>query len=68
LINLPPGCAFHPRCRLRQGRERCVEEVPPLYDVDGEHRAACHFHDEVDALRKEVEREIGANPVRKAAP
>ena len=62
LINLPPGCAFHPRCRLRQGRARCVEEIPPLYDVDGQHFAACHFHEEVGALRDALQQEIGADP------
>ena len=62
LINLPPGCAFHPRCRLRQGRAKCVEEIPPLYEVGNSHRAACHFHEEVGALRDVMEREIGGDP------
>jgi oligopeptide/dipeptide ABC transporter ATP-binding protein len=49
LINRPPGCAFHPRCFLSQGRLRCREEVPALRQVDaGEgHRAACHFSEEL---------------------
>jgi oligopeptide/dipeptide ABC transporter ATP-binding protein len=47
LINRPPGCAFHPRCFLSQGRLRCREEVPPLEAVGGEHRAACHFSEEL---------------------
>jgi oligopeptide/dipeptide ABC transporter ATP-binding protein len=49
LINRPPGCAFHPRCFLSQGRLRCREEVPPLRAVDGgpEHTSACHFADEL---------------------
>jgi oligopeptide/dipeptide ABC transporter ATP-binding protein len=49
LINRPPGCAFHPRCFLSQGRLRCREEVPPLRGVDaGEaHRSACHFAEEL---------------------
>ena len=33
LINLPSGCAFHPRCFL--AREKCREENPPLVKVDG---------------------------------
>src|SRR5919201_1928643 len=33
LINVPPGCAFHPRCFLSQGRPRCREEVPELRPV-----------------------------------
>ena len=30
LINRPPGCPFHPRCFLSQGRARCREEEPAL--------------------------------------
>jgi peptide/nickel transport system ATP-binding protein len=49
LINRPPGCAFHPRCFLSQGRLPCREEVPLLHPVDGgaEHYAACHFAEEL---------------------
>jgi len=49
LLNPPPGCAFHPRCELSQGRERCRTEIPPLREF-GEgrlHRSACHFAEEV---------------------
>jgi oligopeptide/dipeptide ABC transporter ATP-binding protein len=46
LINLPPGCAFHPRCFL--ARERCREENPPLVPVEGSaHQSACFFSDEL---------------------
>jgi oligopeptide/dipeptide ABC transporter ATP-binding protein len=48
LISLPPGCAFHPRCQLSQGRTRCRTEVPPLRQVgSGEHLSACHFAEEL---------------------
>jgi oligopeptide/dipeptide ABC transporter ATP-binding protein len=49
LINRPPGCAFHPRCFLSQGRLRCRDEVPPLRASDGgeDHRSACHFAEEL---------------------
>ena len=30
LIAPPPGCAFHPRCELSQGRTLCRTEIPPL--------------------------------------
>jgi oligopeptide/dipeptide ABC transporter ATP-binding protein len=61
LINPPPGCAFHPRCRLRQGRERCRTDVPPLERTGaGEHRSACHFSDEMAREVRTVEQEIGA--------
>jgi oligopeptide/dipeptide ABC transporter ATP-binding protein len=49
LIHRPPGCAFHPRCFLSQGRLRCREEVPPLRPTDtGDgHSSACHFSEEL---------------------
>jgi oligopeptide/dipeptide ABC transporter ATP-binding protein len=48
LINVPPGCAFHPRCFLSQGRARCREEVPPLRTTDeSAHLSACHFTEEL---------------------
>ena len=40
----PPGCMFHPRCKMAV--ERCATEAPPLVDVadEGEapHWVACH--------------------------
>ena len=39
LTNLPPGCAFAPRCSL--AIDRCRAEYPPLQEVDGDHFAAC---------------------------
>jgi oligopeptide/dipeptide ABC transporter ATP-binding protein len=48
LISRPPGCAFHPRCFLSQGRTRCRTEEPPLRVIgpDG-HLSACHFAEEL---------------------
>jgi peptide/nickel transport system ATP-binding protein len=37
--NLPPGCAFAPRCPL--ATERCRAEYPPLEKFGGNHFAAC---------------------------
>ena len=31
--HIPPGCAFHPRCRYARGS--CAEEIPPLVPVNG---------------------------------
>ncbi len=46
LTHIPPGCAFHPRCPY--ARERCVQEVPPQYQVEGQNRvSACHYYEEV---------------------
>ncbi|MDX6467681.1 MAG: peptide/nickel transport system ATP-binding protein [Gaiellaceae bacterium] len=52
LINRPPGCAFHPRCFLSQGRLRCREEVPALRSTEvASHEAACHFSEELVGRR-----------------
>lgn len=48
LIRVPPGCAFHPRCFLYNGRAQCVEKRPVLRIVDGpRHLAACHYAEEL---------------------
>jgi oligopeptide/dipeptide ABC transporter ATP-binding protein len=48
LINRPPGCPFHPRCFLSQGRMQCRTEEPPLRQIDGSHHlTACHFAEEL---------------------
>jgi oligopeptide/dipeptide ABC transporter ATP-binding protein len=39
-INPPPGCRFHPRCRLRL--PICSEVEPRLVEVQPGHAAACH--------------------------
>jgi peptide/nickel transport system ATP-binding protein len=39
LTNLPPGCAFAPRCRFAV--DRCRTEYPPLQDFGDNHFAAC---------------------------
>ncbi|PZS26757.1 MAG: peptide ABC transporter ATP-binding protein [Pseudonocardiales bacterium] len=47
LINVPSGCAFHPRCpyeALNGGRSQT--EVPTLREVSPGHLAACHLSDE----------------------
>jgi len=48
LLDPPPGCAFHPRCGLSDGRLPCRTDVPPRHgtDVDGQ-SAACHYWNEV---------------------
>lgn len=44
LMNIPPGCAFNPRCPL--ARKVCRGVVPPLYEVSEDRRSACHFWQE----------------------
>ncbi|MEU2115617.1 ABC transporter ATP-binding protein [Streptomyces sp. NPDC016459] len=44
LLDIPPGCAFNPRCPL--ARDRCRTDVPPLYEVTESpvpRASACHF-------------------------
>lgn len=40
-INLPAGCRFHPRCKIR--RPQCEVQEPELSEVASGHRAACYF-------------------------
>jgi peptide/nickel transport system ATP-binding protein len=39
LINVPPGCPFHPRCEY--AFDRCRHDVPPLFETDLGHQDAC---------------------------
>jgi oligopeptide/dipeptide ABC transporter ATP-binding protein len=42
----PSGCRFHTRCWLREqlgNPENCVTEDPPLRDIGGGHKTACHW-------------------------
>jgi len=41
LLNPPPGCAFHPRCKYRF--EPCDKVRPPLVQMPGGHLDACHL-------------------------
>lgn len=43
--NVPPGCAFHPRCRFAV--ERCRTERPELREVAPGRLTACHRADEL---------------------
>ncbi|HEX2026782.1 MAG TPA: ABC transporter ATP-binding protein [Nitriliruptorales bacterium] len=63
LLRVPPGCPFHPRCRLRRGRDRCVTDVPRLLevDVDGHQASACHFWSEMPGEVATVSERIGVD-------
>jgi peptide/nickel transport system ATP-binding protein len=41
LLNVPPGCVFHPRCPL--AAERCRTEVPKLRELQTDQWVSCHF-------------------------
>ena len=59
LINLPPGCPFHPRCFL--AREKCRQENPPLEPVEGsDHLSACHFSEELIGRKSKFSEEVVA--------
>ncbi len=50
LINLPPGCRFAPRCRIRQerGLEICTQVEPELLAAGGDHTVRCWlYHDDI---------------------
>src|SRR5574340_217745 len=49
LIDVPAGCAFHPRCRYSQ--DICRVKVPELREIQPGHLAACHFAGESDFVR-----------------
>jgi len=38
-LNLPSGCRFYPRCEKRI--EKCLQEEPPLKEVNANHLARC---------------------------
>jgi peptide/nickel transport system ATP-binding protein len=52
LLNLPPGCPFHPRCSYAQAD--CRESDPDLASVGFRHTTACHHSDQVVFAREGV--------------
>ncbi len=40
MLDVPPGCAFHPRCE--HAEEKCRQEVPALTARGENHSIACH--------------------------
>lgn len=45
LLDIPPGCPFHPRCEYAS--DRCRQEVPELEVVNEDHATACFRWEEV---------------------
>jgi oligopeptide/dipeptide ABC transporter ATP-binding protein len=62
MINVPPGCPFHPRCELSRGREICHTEIPLLESLESsQHKSACHFkHELAGETSKFVEEEAAS--------
>lgn len=52
LVDVPAGCAFHPRCPYVQ--DRCRTESPVLREVEAGHMAACHFAGDADFTRTDL--------------
>ena len=50
LVQIPPGCAFEPRCRFAV--ERCSTERPALLDGPDDGRHACHVDVETAPQRE----------------
>ncbi len=47
LLELPSGCAFHPRCPVAE--DRCKVDIPQLRFVRADRRVACHLVEEQPA-------------------
>ncbi len=57
LLNPPPGCPFHPRCRYRElTGGRAEADRPELHPIGPGHRVACHLDDA--QRRRIVEEEV----------
>ena len=41
-VDPPSGCRFHTRCPYTH--ERCVNEQPPLVEIEKQHYVACHLY------------------------
>ncbi|MDR3669797.1 MAG: ABC transporter ATP-binding protein [Holophaga sp.] len=45
-MNLPPGCAFHPRCSY--AKPECSLNLPQVKWLSDTHYVSCHLYDETD--------------------
>ncbi|MGW3365215.1 ABC transporter ATP-binding protein [Streptosporangium canum] len=58
LINIPPGCAFHPRCPYSDRTQgKAGTEVPALLETEGGHLVRCH-------LPREERRSLWENEIK----
>jgi oligopeptide/dipeptide ABC transporter ATP-binding protein len=61
LISLPPGCAFHPRCSLSNGRSLCRTAIPELQETgQPEHLSRCHYFQELEGYKSRLAAETAA--------
>jgi peptide/nickel transport system ATP-binding protein len=45
LLDPPTGCRFHPRCPF--ATQKCVDEEPPMEEIEPGHSLACWNHEQV---------------------
>lgn len=45
-MNIPPGCAFHPRCLY--AKDICKEVKPDMKELETGHFVQCHFGGDID--------------------
>ena len=59
LIQVPGGCAFHPRCFRAVRPDPCATDRPALVGIGGDsaHLSACHFADELAGVTADHLRE-----------
>ena len=61
LISPPPGCAFHPRCSLSNGRSLCRTSIPELQETgQPEHLSRCHYFQELEGYKSRLAAETAA--------
>jgi peptide/nickel transport system ATP-binding protein len=68
LLNLPTGCAFHPRCPFAM--ERCKVETPVLQTMGTGRQVACHLypeHTQLPAMQIKID-SLGATEVPTTEP
>jgi peptide/nickel transport system ATP-binding protein len=51
-FDIPPGCAFHPRCKHFM-KNKCDVSIPEMYAVGSEHRASCFLYEEEEVTSGE---------------
>lgn len=62
LVNLPPGCQFAPRCRMREkyGLKICTEQEPGLVEVRPGHDVRCWLYVSQGEHHAPIQLETGA--------
>jgi peptide/nickel transport system ATP-binding protein len=59
-----PGCVFAARCGLVQ--EICHTDEPPLHELGAGHVSRCHFHEQAQALPREMAADLALPAIDRA--